>query len=121
MEYIHAMRVLLVDDEAEVRSYFVRALQRLRPELEVVEAADGREALDYFLHMPFDLVLSDQRMPRMSGIDLLREVRTHSAVPFVMISSDRYAEGEALHEGASEYLSKPIGLHVLGAVLGRYL
>ncbi|RRR73351.1 MAG: response regulator [Candidatus Viridilinea halotolerans] len=115
------MRILLVEDDPEVLNYFAQALRRLRPDLEIVEASNGREAFDYFLNMPFDLVLSDQRMPQMSGLDLLRAVRNHSNIPFVLFSSDRHAEEEALDYGVSEYLSKPIGMFVLGSVLGRYL
>jgi CheY-like chemotaxis protein len=115
------MRVLLVEDEADVRRYFVRALANLQPGLEIVEAADGREALDYFLNEPFDLVLSDQRMPFMTGLELLRAVRAVSSVPFLIISADRSAEREAFAAGVNEYLSKPISLVALRAVVARYL
>jgi CheY-like chemotaxis protein len=115
------MRVLLVEDETDVRRFFVRALRGLRPDLEIVEAADGREALDCFLREPCDLVLSDQRMPNMSGLDLLRAVRACSAVPFLIISADRSAEYDALLSGVNEYLAKPISLNALRAVVDRYL
>jgi CheY-like chemotaxis protein len=115
------MRVLLVEDEADVRRYFVRALTGLRPSLEIIEAADGREALDYFLHESFDLVLSDQRMPCMSGLELLRAVRAVSPVPFLIISADRSAEREAMASGVNEFLSKPISLAALRAAVARYL
>lgn len=115
------MRILLVEDDFDVRQYLARALSHLRPSIEVVTAADGREALTLLRSQPFDLVLSDQRMPHMSGLDLLLALRSWSPMPFLLISADRSVFGAAYTAGADEVLTKPISLETLGAALDRYL
>jgi two-component system chemotaxis response regulator CheY len=115
------MRVLLVEDEADVRRFFARALAHVGPGVEVVTAVDGREALDRLRAEDFDLVLSDQRMPRMTGLELLVALRRWSQVPFVLITADRSVAEPAYAAGANEVLSKPIGLEGLRAAVARYI
>ncbi len=115
------MRIMVVEDEADVRSYFARALARIGPEIEVLTACDGREALALLRLAPCDLILSDQRMPGMSGIELLITLRRSSAVPFVLISADRSVEEAAYAAGANDFLSKPISLDTLHSAVTRYL
>jgi CheY-like chemotaxis protein len=115
------MRILLVEDEADVRRFFARALGHIAPGAEIVEAADGREALERFHAGPFDLVMSDQKMPHMTGVELLRAIRDGSDVPFLLITADRAIERDALAAGASELLGKPISLGALRVVVARYL
>lgn len=121
MEHRAAMRILLVEDEADVRRFFTRALGHIAPGIEVVEAADGREGLARFQDQQFDLVLSDHKMPNMTGVELLRAIRSESDVPFLLITADRAIERDALLSGASELLSKPISLSALRVVMARYL
>lgn len=68
-------RVLVVDDEPRIREALMSALQRLLPEVEVLTAPDGEEALRVMLRERVDLIVSDQRMPGMAGVDLLTEAR----------------------------------------------
>jgi two-component system, NtrC family, response regulator AtoC len=121
MEQRGMTRVMIVEDEADVRGYFARALARLIPSLEVMTAADGLEALDLLRLTPCDLILSDQRMPRMTGLELLVALRRCSEVPFVLISADRSVEGAAYAAGANDFLSKPIGLDTLRGAIARHL
>lgn len=115
------MRILLVEDETDVRNFFARVLAHIGGHIEVLQAADGREALELFLSQPIDLVLSDQRMPHMTGLELLAAVRARSIVPFLLISADRGFERAAYAAGASDFLSKPISLDALRAAVARYL
>lgn len=121
MEHTTNMRVLLVEDEADVRKFFARALAHIGPLVEVVAACDGGEALELLQSQSFDLVLSDQRMPRMTGLELLEEVRRSSQVPFLIISADRSIENAAYAAGANDFLAKPIGLDTLRKAVARYL
>jgi CheY-like chemotaxis protein len=121
MEHTTPMRVLLVEDEIDVRGFFARALAHMWPALEVVTAANGCEALALMRDRTFDLVLSDQRMPVMSGLELLASVRCCSQVPFLLISADRSVEGAAYAAGANAFLSKPISLEALRSALACYL
>ncbi len=115
------MRVLLVEDNADVRGFFARALAYIGPHVKVLQAANGREALDLLLSNQIDLVLSDQRMPRMTGIELLVAVRLHSQVPFLLISAECAVERTAYRAGANEFLIKPIGLDALRDAVARHL
>ena len=69
-------RVLLADDNADMRGYLQRLLQ---PGYEVTAVADGQEALDAVRAQPFDLVISDVMMPGLDGLRLVGELRAHSA------------------------------------------
>lgn len=115
------MRILLVEDEADVRRFFARALSYIAPAAEVVEVPDGREALALFQREQFDLILSDHKMPNMTGVALLQAVRASSKVPFLLITADRSVEGAALAAGVSELLNKPISITTLRNALARYL
>ena len=107
--------VLIVEDEDS----FVDALTvGLRREgFRVVTATDGVEALAAFdLHNP-DLVLLDVMLPRLSGIDVCRQIRTRSKVPIIMVTA-RAEEIDAvvgLEVGADDYVTKPYRLRELVA------
>ena len=109
------VRILVVDDEDS----FVEALSvGLTREGFVVEVArDGVEALSVFEAARPDLILLDVMLPRMSGIDVCREIRTRSSVPIIMLT----AKGEeidavvGLEVGADDYVTKPFRKHELVA------
>jgi len=107
--------VLLVEDEES----FIDALTvGLRREgFRVVAARDGVEALAAFdAHEP-DLVLLDVMLPRMSGIDVCRQIRTKSKVPIIMVTA-KGAEIDTvvgLEVGADDYVTKPYRLRELVA------
>lgn len=85
---------------------------------EVVEANDGHEALEKVRQcldkkQLFDLILCDQNMPKISGLDFLKALRATpetSKIPFIMITaeSDREDVIEALAAGANDYIVKPL-------------
>jgi CheY-like chemotaxis protein len=115
------MRILLVEDEASVRAFLVRAIEHFLPNAQIIAAADGQLALMAFLAAPADLVISDNRMPNMSGVELLRALRERSAVPFIMISAEPSTARQAYQAGASDYLDKPDTLSNLRAAISRAL
>jgi CheY-like chemotaxis protein len=121
MEYVIAMRILLVEDEADVRHFLARALGHVAPAAEVVQAVNGADGLARFEREPFDLILSDHKMPRMTGVELLRAVRSVSDIPFLIITADRSIERDALAAGVSDMLNKPIALSALRDALARHL
>ena len=105
-------RVLVVDDEAEVRSALTDILRAMRyaDALEVEGAADGQAALDSVVRQRPDLILLDLQMPRMSGLTLLKHIReVESGVPIIVISAteDTKVAAEALRHGAVAYIPKP--------------
>lgn len=101
--------VLVVDDNAELRA-FLR--MRLEGEFRVMEAADGHEALECMRREPPDVVVSDQMMPGMDGLQLLEAIRADAelmATPVLMLSakSTHRDTVEGLQAGADDYLAKP--------------
>ena len=110
-------RILVVDDEALIR-------QSLRDIFEyegceVMEAADGRQALERLTKDTFAAVFCDIKMPGMDGVEVLEQaMTTASDVPFIMISGhgDIETAVDCLKKGAFDYLPKPLDLNrVLGA------
>jgi CheY-like chemotaxis protein len=105
-------RVLIVDDEAEVRKTLTDSLRAMRyPEpLEIEGVADGRDGLDAVVRQRPDLVLLDLQMPRMDGLALLKQIRdVEPRLPVIVISAtqENKMSSEALRHGAVAYLPKP--------------
>jgi two-component system response regulator RegX3 len=107
--------ILVVDDEQSYRDALRIALEREGFRVEV--AADGAEAIDRFDAVRPALVLLDVMLPRISGIDVCRELRLRSQVPIIMVTA-RNAEIDAvvgLEVGADDYVTKPFRLRELVA------
>ena len=102
-------RVLVADDNADMREYIVRLL---RERWDVEAVSDGRAALASIHRRPPDLVLSDVMMPELDGIGLLRALRTDPAlrsIPVILLSARAGEEASAsgLDAGANDYIVKP--------------
>jgi len=115
-------RVLVVDDDAGVR-YTLREILASAG-IEVDEAADGVEALGRLDARPASLVVTDLRMPRMDGMELLRRVQARAPAPRVVVitahGSERQAV-DAMKAGAYDYFRKPFDNDELLAVVRRAL
>ena len=113
-------RVLVVDDDAAVR-YTLREILE-SASMEVVEAADGAAALERIDAEPFQLVISDLRMPRVDGLELLKKVKGRPQAPRVILitahGSEKHAV-EAMKLGAFDYFRKPFEMGELLAVVQR--
>ncbi len=117
-------RLLLVDDQPLVRAGLSRLLSSLG--YIVSEAADGQEALERLRAGPgeFDLVISDQTMPRLSGLELAKALRADgSRMPIILCSgfSEVLDEQNALRVGVSGVLAKPIDRTSMAAAVRRAL
>lgn len=105
--------ILVVDDEPSYRDALSVALQR--EGFAVDTAADGVEALERFNASRPALILLDVMLPRISGVDVCREIRKTSRVPIIMVTA-RNAEIDAvvgLEVGADDYVTKPFRLREL--------
>ncbi len=115
--------VMIVDDSALMRAFIGRVLRASGfPVDEVVEAANGEEALDLLRTRPVDLVLTDINMPGMDGEQLLRALeldRELRQIPVVVVSTDssRSRVDRMLALGARGYLGKPFHPEALRAEL----
>jgi two-component system chemotaxis response regulator CheY len=117
-------RILLVDDSRVTRE--LMKVYLIARDVELLEAADGAEALAKVKADPPDLVLADLRMPRLDGVGLCEalsaDLRTRG-VPVVILTSDRDADTirRARAAGAREVLQKPIQPQPLLAAINRHL
>jgi DNA-binding NarL/FixJ family response regulator len=103
------IRIVLADDHKAFRAS-IRALLQRDPDLEVIgEADDGVEALELVRTARPDVVVVDIRMPRLSGVEAIRELaKVHPSVKIIVFSlnSERMFASEMLHAGASGYVTK---------------
>jgi signal transduction histidine kinase len=116
-------RLLLADDNADMRAYLRDLLSR---SYQVEAVADGAQALEAARRQTPDLILSDVMMPRLGGIELLRKLRADQAlrdVPVILLSARAGEEArlEALGAGADDYLVKPFSARELAARVGTCL
>lgn len=113
-------RVLVVDD----RPNMLKLLERILADFDVVCCADPREALVLVSREEFDLVLTDVRMPNVSGMDILRRVKERSPDTQVVVMT-AYGEVqqavEAMKAGALDYITKPFEPEVIEVVAAKAL
>lgn len=115
-------RILVVDDEDKMRRLLEMALRSLGHE--VVQAADGLEALKHFAEGSFDLVLTDLRMPNLDGIGLLRRLREQgNEVPVIVLTAHGNVETavEAMKMGAVDYIIRPFEMTTVELAVSRAL
>src|SRR5262249_34882778 len=102
-------KILFVDDEPNILEGLQRMLRPMRQEWEVAFAESGPKALELLAAHAFDVVVSDMRMPGMSGAKLLTEVMHHHP-QVVRILLSGYADNEVIYKSvgpAHQFLSKP--------------
>ena len=115
-------KILVADDELSMRQFLEILLKKEGHE--VICAADGEEALSRFQAEPCDLLVSDIKMPKMDGLELLQKIKEHNPnMAVVMITA--YASPEdaiaAMKAGAYDYLTKPFKLEEIKAVIRNAL
>src|SRR3954453_7928651 len=110
-----ARRILVVEDETTLRETLADALEA--EGFQVVQAADGRDALTRFRADHPDLVLLDLMLPELSGIEVCRIIRAESGVPIVMLTAkdSELDKVVGLELGADDYVTKPFSLRELTA------
>ena len=119
----NAPLILVVDDNADMRSYVERIL---RKEYRIVLAKDGAEAFEQAQGLRPELIVTDVMMPKMSGHDLLKAVRADKglqSIPVIFLTARAGTEArvESLEAGADDYLSKPFDELELLARVGNLI
>ena len=110
------IKVLVVDDESRMRKLVHDFLSRSN--YEVIEAADGEEAIDiFYADKSISLIILDVMMPKMDGWEACREIRKISKVPIIMLTAKSEESDELLgfELGVDEYISKPFSPRILVA------
>ncbi|MFN9978482.1 MAG: response regulator, partial [bacterium] len=113
------MKVLVADDSGIMRKIIIRSLNAVGVS-DIVEAADGQEAIDAYKAEPVDLILTDWNMPNKSGLDVVTEIRAlGSTVPIIMVTTEAQKSQviAAIQAGVSDYLTKPFEADDLRAKL----
>lgn len=103
------MKVLVVDDSMVMRKVLIGALSRAEI-TDVDQAADGEEGVRMTQETEYDLVLMDWNMPKMLGIDAIREIRAAGhTMPIIMVTTEaeKARVVDALKAGATNYVIKP--------------
>jgi len=101
-------RILIVDDEETIRELLLKTLALAEYEVDV--APDGRTAVDRMRLIPYDLLITDLRMPGVDGLTVIREARRlNSDIPVIIVTgySSEASAIEAINLGVQGYLTKP--------------
>ncbi|MDQ6694536.1 MAG: response regulator transcription factor [Chloroflexota bacterium] len=112
------MRILLVEDEPKIAAFIRKGLREESYAVDV--AADGEQGLDYAISVEYDLIILDILLPKLSGLELCRELRQSGiTTPVLMLTAldtvDNRVDG--LDSGGDDYLVKPFALKELLARL----
>jgi CheY-like chemotaxis protein len=115
-----SLRILLAEDNPVNQKVAVSMLKILGYTADV--AANGFEVLQALARQEYDIVLMDVQMPEMDGLEATRRIRSLDRKTWIVAMTAYAQEGdreECLKTGMNDYLSKPIRMHELEAVLGR--
>ena len=115
-------KILVVDDEKNIRLGLAKALEL--EDYEVFMAEDGSEAMKIMVKANIDLVLTDLRMPRVSGEELLKKISSaYPTVPVIILTGHGTVENavNAMRDGAYDFLTKPLNLDRLSLLVKRAL
>ena len=119
------MKVLVVDDFATMRRILKNILTQLGYK-HIIEADDGTTAMDILKQEKIDLIISDWNMPKMTGLDLLKNVRGNpdtASTPFIMVTAEAQQDNIILAVKAkvSQYIVKPFTADILGEKINKIL
>ena len=116
------MRVLVADDSSTMRKIILRSLQAVGV-TDIVEAADGTEAIAIFKPGDFDMILTDWNMPGLTGLEVLQQIRAQDPkVPVIMVTTEAEKSRvlQAIQAGVTDYLVKPFTADTLREKLEKH-
>jgi CheY-like chemotaxis protein len=115
-----SQRILVVDDEPVMREFLLEVFAGHDP----MGVADGSAALQILAEQPFALIISDLKMPGLSGLELLRKIRQDFGQAKVIIITgyaSEQTESECMQAGASDFLKKPFSIGEIREAVRRVL
>lgn len=109
------MKILVAEDDEIIRSGIKEYLVEFK--YDIYEARDGKEALDIFKNNEIDLIILDIQMPKLTGLEVLEEIRKTSDIPVIILTAfnDEKYKIDAFSNLADGYIEKPFSLPVLKA------
>jgi two-component system chemotaxis response regulator CheY len=116
--------VLVVDDSRIMRNIVKNTFSQLKIPCQFLEAGNGKDALKLLQSQPIHLILLDWNMPELLGIDFLKMVRAmdqYKSLPIIMVTSEsaKYNVIEALKNGATDYIIKPVNEKIFAEKLSK--
>ncbi len=108
-----AKRILIVDDQRDIRQLLRTSLENLKPEVQIVDVPSGEEALLVISHQKFDLLVSDVRLAGMSGLELVGKVRKRNpGLKVILITglTDSEVRQQVAEFGAEAFFYKPVDI-----------
>ncbi len=120
-----SIKILIVDDFATMRRILKNILKQLDFK-NLVEADDGTSAWEILEGQAIDLIISDWNMPKMTGLELLKKVRSsdqYKTTPFLMVTAEAQKQNviEAVQAGVSNYVVKPFTAEAISDKLEKIL
>jgi DNA-binding NtrC family response regulator len=115
-----SITILVVDDEEMMRALLTKILSR--DGYKIVTAEDGQAALEVLAAQPISIIISDIKMPRLNGFELLKTVKTqYPEIGIIMMTAygDTFTVKDALLLGADEYITKPFKSFEISLVVER--
>lgn len=115
-----SITILVVDDEEMMRSLLTKILTR--DGYKIVTAEDGQAALEVLSGQPVSIIISDIKMPRLNGFELLKAVKTkYPDIGMIMMTAygDTFTVKDALLLGADEYITKPFKSFEISLIVER--
>ncbi len=117
------INILVVDDSVGIRLAAKKVFQNLGFN-KVSVADDGTTALEELKKEPFDLVVADWNMPKMSGVDLLKAMRAEKSlekIPFLLVTGEENQDSlmDAMRAGISNFMTKPYDAKILSEKIER--
>ena len=117
-------KILIVDDDAKNVFVLAAALERL--EIEVVNAHNGKEAIEKLRNEKFDLVLMDIMMPVMDGYEAIKIIKEDEGlknIPIIALTAKALKgdKEKALKTGADDYISKPVDYDILVRLINAWI
>jgi DNA-binding NarL/FixJ family response regulator len=108
-----AYRVLIVDDQRDVRRVLHEGIKTLDQDIDVIDVPSGEEAILVTSRQPIDLMISDVRLPGISGLELLERVQIRNpGLKFILVTGmqDQKVKDEVAQAGAHAYFFKPVDM-----------
>lgn len=110
--------IIIADDDEQLRNVLVRIISAAYPTARISAVNDGRAALALFDREGADLLVTNNQMPYIAGLQLISELRQRGAtIPIIMTSGDIRIEPQAQAAGASAFLPKPFSATDMNQVL----
>ena len=116
------MKVMIVDDSDLMRKVLKNYMSKKDETIEIVKAADGKEAINMFKEENPDLTFMDMVMPNMTGVEVIKEIiKINPNAKIIAVSSEIEYEQPSIEAGAKTFLKKPLASQIVYDAVDKVL